>query len=178
MKRPVEKTQQWRYHSISEHVTDAKRPGGVLRGGRLEIGSKSTQRFPVAVPDICLRRQSALASVDRCPALTSLHPPPAALGSLSPEPTALVTFLLGGKKVTRRRQPCYEFAEGFPKMQPSTAGPSRRLVPTMAYGIRRFKFQFIVPARKREGIALSFDMLLCSRENQGHFEEVPVHQQL
>ena len=24
--------------SISEHLTDAKRPGGVLRGGRLEIG--------------------------------------------------------------------------------------------------------------------------------------------
>ena len=32
------KMQQWRYHSIPEHVTDAKRPGGVLRGGRLEIG--------------------------------------------------------------------------------------------------------------------------------------------
>ena len=110
--------------SMPEHLTDAKRPGGVLRGGRLEIGSNSTQRFPVAVPDICLRRQSALASVDRCPALTSLHPPPAALGSLSPEPTSLVTFLLGGKKVPRRKQPCYEFAEGFPKMQPATAGPS------------------------------------------------------
>ena len=63
------KTQRYRQHSIPEHVTDAKRPGGVLRGGRLEIGSNSTQRFPVAVPDICLRRQSALASVDRCPAL-------------------------------------------------------------------------------------------------------------
>jgi hypothetical protein len=44
--------------------------------------SHGLKTCPVAVPDICLRRQSALASVDRCHSLTSLYPPPAALGSL------------------------------------------------------------------------------------------------
>ena len=61
------------FRSISERYTSAQRPGGVRRGGRLEIGEKSNnyncsierfhgQRLPVAVPGIRFVPQSALAS--------------------------------------------------------------------------------------------------------------------
>ena len=47
---------------------------------------------PVCGADICLRRQRSLASVDRCTALPSLHPPPAALPSL-PQRATLVGLI-------------------------------------------------------------------------------------
>jgi len=61
--------------------------------------SYSTQRFPVAVPDKIIASRRMLDFIDRCPALTSLPPPPAALGSLSLSRLLLGTFLAETRKV-------------------------------------------------------------------------------
>ena len=61
-----------------------------MSSGEGEKISGSQKRRPVVVPDICLRRRSALPSVDHGHSLTSLHLPPAVLGSLPPERTRCI----------------------------------------------------------------------------------------
>ena len=105
----------------------------------------ASQRFPVAVPDICLRRQSALASVDRCPALTSLHPPPAALGSLSLSRllwvlscSAARKYPAGGSHITNSHRISYELQHG-----------TARAISDRPYGLKRsirFKLQLWLSA--------------------------------
>ena len=56
----------------------------MIAGGNHTLSVASSKGIPVAVPDICLRWQSTLSSVDRCHSLSSLSPPPAALASLPP----------------------------------------------------------------------------------------------
>jgi len=61
--------------------------------------SQSTQRFPVAVPDKIIASRKMLDFIDRCPVLTSLPPPPTALGSPSLRWLLLGTFLAETRKV-------------------------------------------------------------------------------
>ena len=58
-----------------------------------------SENCPVAVPDKIIASRRMLDFIDRCHSLTSLTLPPAALGSLPPMPTSLITFLFGDKKV-------------------------------------------------------------------------------
>ena len=74
--------------------------------------SKSTQRFPVALPEKQFASRRMLLFFDRCPALISLYLPQAALGSLSLSRLLWVLSCSGDKKVPRPRIQCYEYAKG------------------------------------------------------------------
>ena len=74
--------------SIGVNVVSEGYPSLILRVLLISLGitilpKSSTRRtIPVAVPDICLRRQSSLASVDRGHSLCSFFLPQAAVASL------------------------------------------------------------------------------------------------
>jgi len=128
--------------------------------------SYSTQRFPVAVPDKIIASRRMLDFIDRCPALTSLPPPPAALGSLSLSRLLLGTFLAEGEKYRPRRLEMFRKVQiwilhlpsEFAGAQVLSAARYRRAIDNRPYSLKRiprFKLQFIFPRRGQKMPTLS-----------------------
>ena len=70
--------------------------------------NRNPMRLPVAVPDIFVGGKAPSSSVDRCHALSSLHPPPAALASLPNSTTS--AYLIVGAIMDRPAEPFCVFA--------------------------------------------------------------------
>jgi len=112
----------------------------------LIAGASQLNASPVAVPEKQFASRRMLLFFDRCPALTSLYLPQAALGSLSLSRLLWVLSCsaarkcpAGGSHVANSKAggpdpPLYKFAGENPISLLLTAGQSRRTVPTVVYG--------------------------------------------